>query len=198
MMRRLLAATFATALLLAVQPASAAMFAFGADMTGPAEAPPNTSPATGRAVVLFDDVAHRMTISVEFSGLIGRTTVAHIHCCTALAGTGVASVATTTPSFPAFPVDVLSGTYTRVFDTLLASTYRSGFITANGGTTAGAEAALLSGLRSGKAYFNVHTQAFPGGEIRGFFVPAPQALSLVALLLMAMPLLRRRRALVAA
>lgn len=198
MMRRLLAGTFAAAMLLAVQTADAALFAFGADMTGPAEAPPNASPATGRAVVLFDDVAHRMTVSVEFSGLIGRTTVAHIHCCTPLAGTGVASVATTTPSFPDFPADVLSGTYTKVFDTLLASTYRAGFVTANGGTTAGAEAALLSGLRSGRAYFNVHTQVFPGGEIRGFFVPAPQALSLVALLAIALPVLRRRRALFAA
>jgi hypothetical protein len=41
-------------------------------------------------------------------------------------------------------------------------------VTANGGTTAGAEAALLAGLEAGQAYLNIHTTMFPGGEIRGF------------------------------
>ena len=30
------------------------------------------------------------------------------------------------------------------------------------------------GVESGKAYLNIHTAAFPGGEIRGFLTPAPE------------------------
>jgi hypothetical protein len=38
-------------------------------------------------------------------------------------------------------------------------------------------------MDSGKAYLNIHTRAFPGGEIRGFFnqVPEPGTLALLAL-----------------
>ena len=53
----------------------------------------------------------------------------------------------------------------------LTATYNAPFVTANGGTAAGAEAALLAGIAAGKAYFNVHTQSVPGGEIRGFLQP---------------------------
>ena len=35
-----------------------------------------------------------------------------------------------------------------------------------GGTTAGAEAARLVGLRAGRACVDLHTSVFPGGEIR--------------------------------
>jgi hypothetical protein len=49
-----------------------------------------------------------------------------------------------------------------------AASYNPAFVTANGGTTAGAEAALLAGLEAGQAYLNIHTTMFPGGEIRGF------------------------------
>lgn len=56
-------------------------------------------------------------------------------------------------------------------------------MTASGGTTALATARLLSGFFNHTAYFNIHTNAFPGGEIRGFIVPEPAsaALALVAL-----------------
>lgn len=67
---------------------------------------------------------------------------------------------------------------------------------ASGGTTAAAEAALIGALADGKAYFNLHTTAFGGGEIRGFFVPVPEpsATALVgAGLLGAFALSRRRR-----
>lgn len=42
-------------------------------------------------------------------------------------------------------------------------------MTANGGTVAGAEAALANGFASGTSYLNVHSTTFPGGEIRSFF-----------------------------
>jgi len=53
-----------------------------------------------------------------------------------------------------------------------------------------------AGLESGTAYLNIHTNLFPGGEIRGFLhiVPEPQTFALVAIGIIAVAL-RRRRAL---
>ena len=53
----------------------------------------------------------------------------------------------------------------------LASSYNPAFVTAHGGTVAGAEADLLAGLKAGQAYLNIHSSTFPGGEIRGFLRP---------------------------
>jgi hypothetical protein len=62
----------------------------------------------------------------------------------------------------------------------LAASYNSAFITANGGTVSTAFNALLAGLDANKAYMNIHTSAFPGGEIRGFLrlVPEPNSFML--------------------
>src|SRR3954468_5519885 len=109
-----------------------------------------------------------MHVIVDFSGLTAGRTASHIHCCTAVPGTGTALVATTVPTFPGFPLDVTSGTYSRIFDTSLARTYNPAFITANGGTVLSAEATLAAGLAAGEAYLNIHTTLFPNGEIRGF------------------------------
>jgi hypothetical protein len=73
---------------------------------------------------------------------------------------------------------VLAGTYSNVFDLTLASTYTSGFVSANGGTAAGAEAALIKGLFAGQAYTNIHTVNFGGGEIRGLLVGIPEPTTL--------------------
>ena len=56
----------------------------------------------------------------------------------------------------------------------LASSYNPAYITANGGTTTTAEAALFAGLAAGQAYLNIHTTNFGGGEIRGFLVATPE------------------------
>jgi hypothetical protein len=91
-------------------------------------------------------------------------TIAHIHCC-APPGVG-AGVATTIPTFPGFPANVTSGTYEMTFDTTQESTFNTTFLDNNGGTAAGAEAALLAGLNGGMAYFNIHTITFGAGEVR--------------------------------
>jgi hypothetical protein len=49
-----------------------------------------------------------------------------------------------------------------------ASSWNAAFINANGGTPAGAEAALVAGAAAGQAYLNIHTSTFGGGEIRSF------------------------------
>jgi hypothetical protein len=127
---------------------------------------------TGSATVMIIEASDQMKLNIDFSGLSSNTTVAHIHGPTVTAGTGTAGVMTATPSFPGFPAGVKIGSYEQTFDLLATSTYRSGFITASGGTTAGARDALLAALLDGKAYLNVHSSTFTGGEIRGFFAPA--------------------------
>lgn len=182
-MRRLSALIALVAPLLFCVPAVHAT-PFFATLTGPAEDPPNSSPGTGTAFVDFDVVAHTMHVVASFSGLTAPTTAAHIHGPTAVPGVGKAGVATEVPFFDGFPIGVTSGSYDETFDTLADSTYNSAFITANGGTAAAAEAALFASLLGGTAYFNIHTSAFTGGEIRGFLgavsaVSAPGALVLL-------------------
>jgi hypothetical protein len=146
---------------------------FQAILSGPAEAPPNASPGIGTAQVTLDLDLVTMRVEVQFSGLVGTTTASHIHAPTALAGTGTAAVATQLPTFTGFPSGVTSGAYDQTFDLTLASSYNPSFITASGGTVSGALNALIFALEDGKAYLNVHTTAFPGGEIRGFLTPVP-------------------------
>lgn len=155
-------------LLLLAATSHASPIVFIATLTGPSESPPVASPGIGSAVVTFDLAAHFMEVQVTFSGLLGATTASHIHSPTAVPGTGVAGVATVTPSFPGFPLGVTSGT------------------------------ALAGSLAAGTAYLNIHSSSFPGGEIRGFLVAVPETLStfgclLGAVGLLALPRLRHLR-----
>lgn len=169
--RSLVAVLFIAALAASAATAHAAVITYTCTLSGAAEAPPNASPGTGTALVEVDAVAHTLHLNVVFSGLTGITTASHIHAPTAVAGTGTASVATTTPYFSGFPIGVTAGVYDIVLNTLSATSYNASYVTANGGL-AGAEAALFAALAAGKAYLNIHSQTFGGGEIRGFPVPA--------------------------
>jgi hypothetical protein len=177
--------------------AQAAINIYTATLSGPNESPTNASPGTGSATVTIDTVANTMLVSVTFSGLQGTTTASHIHAPTAVPLTGTAGVATTTPTFAGFPLGVTSGTYNpSAFDLLSASTYNPAYVTANGGTPASAEAALLSAIASGRSYLNIHTTSFPGGEIRGFLVavvPEPATWMMMLLGFGAIGLAVRRR-----
>jgi CHRD domain/PEP-CTERM motif len=65
-------------------------------------------------------------------------------------------------------------------------------VTANGGTTASAEAALAASMAVGEAYLNIHTTVVPGGEIRGFLTAVPEP-STFMLAVLALGLAFRRR-----
>ena len=162
---------------LLVVPLTAAPLFYVAYMDGPSEFPPNASPGLGRADVVIDIVAHTLEVRASFSGLVGSTTAAHIHGPTPvpLDLTATAGVITQTPSFNTFPLGVSAGIMPpTVYDLTQASSYRPAFLSGFGGNTLAAEAALAAALDEGRAYFNVHSSAFPGGEIRGFLVPIPE------------------------
>ena len=176
--------------------AQAHVVIYTATLSGPAEAPPNASPGVGTATVTFDLDLVTMRLQTSFSGLTGTVTAAHIHGATTTAGTGTAGVATQTPSFTGFPTGVSSGTYDHTFDMTSAASYNASFVTANGGTVSGALNALLAALDGGKAYLNIHTNTFGGGEIRGFLTPIPEPSSYATLLGLAAAgcvAMRRRR-----
>ena len=131
----------------------------------------------------------------SYSGLLGTVSAAHVHAATAVAFTGTAGVATTQPAFAGFTLGANNGAYNSgALDMNLSSNYNASFITNNGGTTTTAYTALSSAAVNGKAYLNLHTTSFGGGEIRGFLTPVPEPGSAALLVLGgAMGLARRRR-----
>jgi hypothetical protein len=182
-------------LMLPVPVSHADTFTLTGNLTGESEVPPSGSPGTGQATITLDTTLHTMRVQADFSGLFpiipmglpnagmpSGTTAAHIHCCLAspfLTNVNV-PVATTAPTFPGFPLGVTFGTYDQTFDLTAASTYNlppnmnpNPFL---GTTAASAEPVFTNALLAGETYFNIHTTAFPGGEIRGFLaVPGPLA-----------------------
>jgi hypothetical protein len=160
-------------LLLAGPPLGHAVtYEFFTQLDGASENPPNNSPAIGMAMAVLDDTAHTLRLAAIFSGLEANTAAAHVHCC--IAPPANVAVVVVPPSLPGFPLGVTSGIYDNTLDTLDTSTYSAAFVTNNGGTASGAEAALLAGLLAGEAYFNIHTTLRRGGEIRGFFAAVPE------------------------
>lgn len=149
---------------------------FGPEATG--------ATGTGTLKLEYDHDGHTLLIDATWAGLSGNTTNAHIHCCTALPNTATAGVALGQQPenrLPDFPLGVKAARYLKVIDLTLANQYSATFLTVSGGTTALAEERLISNLKSGNAYFNIHTSTFGSGEIRAFVtqVPEPQTYALM-------------------
>jgi CHRD domain len=164
----------ALVLILPAPAAHAAPLTFFANLSGANETPPTGSPGAGLATIVLDPVAQTLQVSATFSGLTTPDTAAHIHCCQIAPGNPpTVGVATTVPAFPGFPLNVTSGSYgPMTFDLTQSLIYNPAFVTLEGGLSQ-AEAALIAGIEGGVTYFNIHTTANPGGEIRGQLVPGP-------------------------
>lgn len=160
-----------------VVPCAAAMLMAGCDSTGPdeeqfaavlsgaSEVPPRTTAATGRTDFTVEDDGS-VSLSLDANG-IRNVVAAHIHG-PAPAGVNAGVVVTLFTSNPA------TG--------LVNGTLREGSFTEPDRNAAGALVApldsVLTWMRTGRAYVNVHTNDgvdppntgagdFPGGEIRG-------------------------------
>jgi hypothetical protein len=114
---------------------------YTATLLGSSEAAPNPSAATATGTVTVNTTTKSMTASVSTTGIAG--TMAHIH---------------------EGPVGV-SGPI--IFPLLEASYAGSG----TWSTTVTLTDAQLATLRAGNYYFNVHSVAYPNGEIRGQIKP---------------------------
>jgi len=108
------------------------------------EVPALTTPvpaATGNANLNFDPGTGVLTGTINFSGLSGPATAAHIH-------QGAAGVAGGIVIFLTGDLGAPAGTLTVPFGTVLSP-------------------ALVTALQADQLYVNIHTAANPGGEIRG-------------------------------
>lgn len=134
---------------------------------------------SGTARVKYDSDTHLLDIFATFSGLSGNTTNSHIHCC--VDPPGNAGVATMVPTFTGFPAGVMAGSYSGSFNLTDAASFNPAFVTANT-DVAGAEATLVAGLTAGRAYLNIHSSTFLGGEIRAYLTPVPEPSSMLLML----------------
>ena len=139
----LLAALAAPAATLAVDPLTPA---FGGPLDGAQEVPAIVTGATGEGTLVISADNTTIWYVIDYSGLSGPVVAAHIHVGAAGVGGGV--ILPLTPS--ASPM----------VGTLTAADFMS-----SGAITTFAEA--LAALKTGGTYFNLHTAANPGGEIRG-------------------------------
>jgi hypothetical protein len=138
-MRRLVAAAAvsAAALVFGVQFGHAEVVKYKADLTAAAETPPNDSKGTGTLTATYDTTTKTLEWTADYSGLTGPAVAAHFH--------GPA------PAGKAAPVEV-------PLKAPLDSPMKGS------ATLTDAQAKDLS---TGMLYFNIHTAANKGGEIRG-------------------------------
>ena len=119
---------------------------FAGDLRGSGEVPPTGSHDVGAFLVTFDN-NNNLTYEVH-AGHLANITAAHIH--RAAAGVNGPIVIALTTSTATFVNGRLHGSFS------------------------GIDAALVNEIKANPAgfYVNVHTTAFPGGEIRGQLAPA--------------------------
>jgi hypothetical protein len=113
-------------------------------MDGLQETPPNSSPGTGTADFLRT-APNQLSYTYQYQNLVAGVTGCHIH-----------QAPPGTPGSIVIPLSINPGT-------------TSGSVS----DTAQADPALLDDIcrNPGEYYINLHTDAFPGGEIRGQLQP---------------------------
>jgi hypothetical protein len=142
----------AAVLVLALSAHVGAADVFVAQLTGDQETPPNSSGASGLAVLVLNDAQDTLTFRVDYGGLEGGTVSgAHFH----RGDPGVAG-----GIIRGYNAEVAEGDFTIPDGSLILS------------WTAGDKQPLtadrIDQLFNGEIYFNIHTTpTYPGGEIRG-------------------------------
>jgi CHRD domain len=136
--RSLMAAAFIAAFAITATVARAETIQVKANLKAASEVPPKDSPGAGTLIGTLDTSTDEFKYHVEFSGLTGPVIAAHFHG-------PAAEGANAKPQLP-----VKGGAISSPID---------------GDATLTAE--QVKDLVDGKWYFNLHTQANPGGEIRG-------------------------------
>jgi len=191
-MKRALTVLALAASTLVAATSQAAPVYYRAVASGPAEEIPNGSPGSSVTSFEIDDLILRA--EVPFRDLSSPAVSAHIHCCTIDAFRGAAPIAI---PFLDFPLQVTAGVYSAIFDLGDPATYDPVFLAANGGTPQLASGALINAFNGNQAYVNIHSAAYPAGEIRGFAVaapiPEPGSWAMMGMGLGVLALLARRR-----
>jgi hypothetical protein len=124
--------------LFAASAASAATLHFNTTLKGADETPPNATTGMGKVTATLDTATKLFKYKVTYSGLTGPATMAHFH---GPAGPGVAA-----PPVVAVPKSALASP-------MMGS--------------ATLDDKQIADLEAGNWYFNIHTAANPGGEVRG-------------------------------
>lgn len=127
---------------------------------------PVSSVARGTFEARIDDGAGSIEYALTYSGLEGDVRQAHIHFGQRSVNGGISAwlcetAANPSPTGSATPDCPQAGTVTG---TLTAADVIG---PAGQGIAAGELDELVAAIRAGRAYANVHTTKFPGGEIRG-------------------------------
>lgn len=143
MPRRFAIAMLTVAAVLAAGSAALAdTLTFKADLSGGGEAPPNNSRGKGHVDAKLDTNTRTLTWAVTYSGVAGPPIGAHFH--------GPVSYVGLTSEENA-PIQV--GTPGSLASPFMGSTT--------------IDEKQMKDLKDGRWYFNLHTPAFPAGEIRG-------------------------------
>jgi hypothetical protein len=137
-MKLWIGAAAALLMLTAGATASAATEKFTATLTGGDETPATDSKGTGTVAASLDTATKAFSYKVTYSGLSGPATAAHFH--------GPAGPGASAPPVVPVPSKVLASPM-------------------SGKTTLTDD--QVKQLEGGQWYFNIHTAAHPGGEIRG-------------------------------
>lgn len=157
-------ALLASMALAAALPATAHDSHFRALLDGFEEVPAIWSPAGGRFAAKVDKAGTEIAYEFRYEGFENTVTQAHIHFAQKGVNGGIAvflcsNLGNGPVGTPACPQ--VGATLTG---TIVAASVGG---PAAQGIQAGAFEKLLEAVREGVAYVNVHTTAYPGGEIRG-------------------------------
>lgn len=162
-MRSLQISCFAAALSLSLAGAAGAADKSGekfrADLTGDAEVPPVITDTSGDFRLAYDDFEGTATYRIRLRDGT-RVFMAHIHCGVAGNNGPIVVWLAGRPATGAWEVDG------KWIDN--AAFTDADVISSSCGTNL---AELIEAIRNGGAYVNVHTEANPGGEVRGQIRP---------------------------